>query len=120
MEFIDVPAIGFRGMAIGFDAGKRWDKGSAAPPAVIALGMDFERDLPAKTVEVTYRTHVRSLAVDLQAPGLATLVSGAFRSTARAGRPGWLLKTKMKDRVKTMLLDFLHPIPCNSDFLYLF
>lgn len=81
--------------------------------------MDLEIDLPAKAIKVTHSAHIGPLAVDLQAPGLATLVGGAFRSTARAHGPGRLTKAKMKNRVEAMLLDFRYPIPCYSDFFEL-
>lgn len=106
-------------MAVGFDTRKRRDKGPAATPALKALGVDLEMDLPAKAIEVTHFAHVGPLAVDLQAPGLATLAGGAFRSTARAHGPGRLPEAKMKNRVEAMLLNFLNPIPCNSDFFEL-
>lgn len=107
-------------MPIGFNPRKRRDKGPAATPALIALGVDLEMDPPAKAIEVTHFAHVGPLAVDLQAPGLATLVGGAFRSTARAHGSGRLTEAKMKHRVEAMLLNFLNPIPCNSDFFKLF
>ncbi len=127
MKFIDIPAIGFGGMAVEFDARQRRDKGPLAPTTLKALGVNLEIDLPAKAIEVTHFSHVGPLAVDwqapcsrLQAPGLATLVGGAFRSTARAHGPGRLTEAKMKHRVEAMLLNFLNPIPCNSDFFKLF
>ena len=119
VKFIDVSAIRFGGMPIGFNPRKLRDKGPVATPALKALGVDLEIDLPAKAIEVTHFAHVGPLAVDLPAPGLATLVGGAFRSTARAHGPGRLTEAKMKNRVEAMLLHFLNPIPCNSDFFEL-
>ena len=119
MKFVDVPAIRFGGMAVGFDTRKLRDKGPVATPALKALGVDLEIDLPAKAIEMTHFSDVGPLAVDLQAPRLATLAGGAFRSTARAHGPRRLPEAKMKNRVEAMLLNFLNPIPCNSDFFEL-
>lgn len=91
MKFIDVPAIGFGGMAVEFDARQRRDKGPLAPTTLKALGVDLEIDLPAKAIEVTHFSHVGPLAVDWQAPCsrlLDSLRSSAEPSGLQQGHTG--------------------------------
>lgn len=86
VALVDGFAEGFGGVAIGLDAREGWEKRLAALSALVAMDVDFEEDLPSEAVEVTDGPKIRTLAVDLQSPGLAPLVWGSFRSTARADR----------------------------------
>jgi hypothetical protein len=106
---------GFGGVAVSFDAGQWWDEGSPTATALVAAGVDAQVYGPAEGVEVTHVPEIGPLAVDLQSPGLATLVWGSLRSTARAIRARCLVPLQMHDRVEAMLLDVLDLIPCNSD-----
>jgi hypothetical protein len=107
-------------MPIGFDAGERRDKGLPTLSTLIAVGVDFEVRVPTEEVEVTHGSDIRPLAVDLRSPGLATLVWGSLRSTARAVRASCLLPFEVQDRMIPMLLDLFNLIPCNSDFFELY
>ena len=106
---------GFGGVAVSFDAGQWWDEGSPTVAALVAVGMYAQENGPAEGVEVTDVPEIRPLAVDLQSPGLATLVWGSLLSTARAVRTCCLIPLQVHDRVEAMLLDVFDLIPCNSD-----
>jgi len=119
MLFVDEATEGFGGVPVGLDAGERRKEGLAAPSALIPVGVDFEERVAAEDVEMTHAPGVRPLAVYLQSPGLATLVWGSLRSTARARRTSGLLPFQVQDRMVAVLLDVLDPIPCNSNFFKL-
>lgn len=120
MLFVDRATEGFGGMPVGFDAGEKREEGFAAPPALVAVSVDLEMRVSTEDVEVTHGADVWPLAVDLQSPGLATLLRGSFQSTARAVRASCRLPFQMQDRVIPMLLDVLDLIPCDSDFFELY
>jgi hypothetical protein len=107
VTLVDGLSEGFGGLAIGFDAREFRKERPVTATAFKALGVDFEEDRPAEAVEVTHRAQVGALAVDLQAPGLATLVGGAFRSTARAGGTSHRMPREMQHRMMPMLLEAL-------------
>ena len=117
MLLVDGATERFGGVPVGFDAGERRDERLSAPFALVAVGVDFEVNIATETVEMSNPPDVWPLAVDLQSPGLATLVCGSFRSTARAGRTLCLVSFEVQDRMIAMLLDVLDLIPCDSDFL---
>ncbi len=81
--------------------------------------MNVEADLPSKGVEVADLADIGPLAVDLQVPGLATLVTGTFRSTARAGqaRASRLVPSQVHYREAALLLDVCNTISVYSDLL---
>ena len=116
---VDEATEGFGGVPVGFDAWERRNEGLPALSALIAVGVDLEVDVPAEAVEMTNGADIRPLAVDLQSPGLATLVRGSLPSTARAGRTCCVLSFEVQDRMVAMLLDGLDLIPCDSDFFQL-
>ena len=117
MLFVDEATEGFGGVPVGLDAGERREEGLAAPSALIPVGVDLQINAPTEGVEVADGPEIGPLAVGLQSPGLAPLVWGSFRPTARAVRTSRLVSLQVHDRVKAMLLDALDLIPCNSDFL---
>jgi hypothetical protein len=84
------------------------------------MGVDMEEDGPTEGVEVTDAPEIRPLAVDPQSPGLAALVWGSLRSTARAIRPRCFVPLQVHDGMMSKLLDVLDLIPCYSDFLDLY
>ena len=117
---IDRLAEGLGGVALALDAGEWWDERFATASALIAVGVDMKQDRAAEGIEMTDTPEIRPLAVDPQSPGLATLVWGSLRSTARAVRARCLVPLQMHDGVVAKFLDVLDLIPCNSDFFDLY
>jgi len=119
VELVDVPTEGFGGVTVFFDTGQCRQKGFTALPALVAVSVNAETDFPSEGVEVADSSGIRPLAVDLQVPGLATLVTGTFRSTARAwrARACWLIPFQVNDRAPGLLLDSLHLVAVYSDLL---
>ena len=101
------------------DAWEWRDERFATAAALVAVGVDLKQDGPTEGIEVTDTPQIGPLAVDLQSPGLATLVWGSLRSTARAVRARCLVPLQMHNRVEAILLDVFDLIPCNSDFFNL-
>lgn len=119
VTLVDVLPVGLGGVPVGFDAGERWDEGLAAAAALVATGVDLQVDVATEAVEVTHSPEIWPLAVDLQSPGLATLLRGSLRSTARAGWPPPRQKAQMQHGMMPMLLDSIDPIPGDPDFVQL-
>jgi hypothetical protein len=74
VKFVKMLAEGLRGVAVFFDARERRDEGLSTSPALVSVRMDLEIGDSSEGVEMAGLSQVRSLAVDLQVPGLATLV----------------------------------------------